>query len=157
MHPNAALVERFYNAFAALDAETMAKCYHPDVVFSDPAFGELKGQRAADMWRLLAKRAKDLRIEVSDIKAGDKSGSARWVATYSFAKTGRKVRNVIDARFEFKDGLIVRHADAFSLTKWAGMALGPVGKLLGWTPMIHKRIRKEALRGLDDYVAKRAK
>lgn len=157
MHPNAALIEQFYRAFGALDAETMAKCYHADVIFSDPAFGELRGSRARDMWRMLAKRAKDLRIEASNIQADDKTGSARWVATYTFAKTRRKVRNVIHARFEFKDGLILRHDDSFSFPKWASMALGPVGTLLGWTPWLQNKVRKEALRGLDEFVGKKAK
>lgn len=156
MHPNARLVERFYAAFDARDAEAMAACYHPDVAFRDPVFGELRGERARDMWRMLAGRAKDLRVEVSNVRADDERGSARWVATYTFGKTGRVVTNVIDARFGFRDGLIVRHDDSFRLWRWAGMALGPVGVLLGWTPMVHARIRRDARKGLDDFVAKRA-
>ncbi len=42
MHPNAALIQRFYAAFAARDAAGMQACYHPDVVFRDPVFGELR-------------------------------------------------------------------------------------------------------------------
>jgi ketosteroid isomerase-like protein len=43
VHPNEALIERFYRAFQARDAATMGTCYHPDIVFSDPAFPELRG------------------------------------------------------------------------------------------------------------------
>lgn len=133
----------------------MAACYHPEVVFSDPAFGALHGERAADMWRMLVARAKDLEVVVSDVRADDAAGSARWVATYTFGKSGRRVRNVIDARFRFRDGLIVRHDDSFDLWKWAGMALGPTGRLLGWTPLVKRRVRREALRGLDAFRAKK--
>lgn len=156
MHPNAALVERFYARFAARDAEGMAACYHPDVVFRDPVFGDLAGERAADMWRMLVHRAKDLAVEARGVEADDARGSARWTATYAFGRAGRRVRNVIDARFEFRDGLIVRHVDAFSLWRWAGMALGPAGALLGWTPLVQRRIRRDARKGLDAYVAARA-
>ena len=38
MHPNQATLEKFYNAFAQLDADTMATCYAPDAQFDDEAF-----------------------------------------------------------------------------------------------------------------------
>lgn len=152
MHPHAALIQRFYASFAAHDAEGMAACYHPEAVFTDPAFGELRGERARDMWRMLLANARDLRVEASDVRADDASGGARWVATYSFGKARRPVRNVIEARFGFRDGLIARHEDRFSLWKWAGMALGPTGWALGWTPMVRGRIRAEARRSLDRFV-----
>lgn len=155
MHPNAALIRQFYAAFAAQDAEAMAKCYHNDVVFSDPVFGELRGERARDMWRMLCARAKDLRVEADDVRADDVSGSARWEAWYAFGKADRPVHNVIDARFTFRDGLIATHHDTFSLTRWAGMALGPAGRLLGWAPPFQARVRADALRGLDAYRARR--
>lgn len=154
MHPDAAVIERFYERFHARDAEGMIACYAPDVVFRDPVFGELRGERAADMWRMLTARAKDLTVEVSDVSAVDGTASARWVATYTYAR-GRRVRNVIDARFELADGVITRHTDSFSLWRWAGMALGPTGLILGWTPMVQARIRREATKGLDAFAAKR--
>jgi ketosteroid isomerase-like protein len=156
VHPNAALLHRFYERFGARDAEAMAACYHPEATFRDPVFGELRADRAADMWRMLAGRAKDLSIQVSDVEADGERGSARWIATYRFGKAGRPVRNVIDARFAFRDGLIVRHEDSFSLWRWAGMALGPTGRILGWTPLVQGRIRREAREGLDEFVARKA-
>lgn len=35
---NAQTIERFYGAFAQLDAATMEACYAPDAVFDDEAF-----------------------------------------------------------------------------------------------------------------------
>lgn len=153
VHPNAAIVQRFYAAFHARDADAMAACYHEDVSFRDPVFGELRGPRAVAMWRMLVGRAKDLTVTVTDVTADDARGSATWTATYRFGKRGRLVRNVIRARFEFKDGRIRRHVDSFSLWRWSGMALGPPGWLLGWTPLVRSRIRRDALRGLDAAVA----
>lgn len=155
MHPHAALVTRFYEAFDKRDAEAMAKCYHHDIIFSDPAFGELRGAEAGDMWRMLCGRAKDLSVKASNIVADDQIGSAHWVATYSFGKAGRKVRNEIEARFEFQDGLILRHDDSFSLWRWSRMALGPMGLLLGWTPAVQRKIRADARKGLEAFRAAR--
>lgn len=36
------LIDSFYKALASRDGETMAACYHDDIVFEDPAFGQLK-------------------------------------------------------------------------------------------------------------------
>lgn len=156
MHPHAQLLDHFYTAFARRDAETMVACYHPEIHFSDPVFQDLRGVHAGNMWRMLCERATTLVVEHSGISADDTSGKAHWEARYDFTATGRKVHNVIDARFEFKDGRIIRHADTFDLWKWAGMALGPKGKLLGWAPPVQNAIRKQAMKGLDVFEAKRA-
>lgn len=154
MHPHAQLLERFYTAFQKRDAAAMVACYHRDVWFSDPVFHDLRGPRAGAMWRMLAERATTLKLEFSGISADDKTGKAHWEARYDFTATGRKVHNVIDARFEFADGLIIRHADTFDLWRWAGMALGAKGKLLGWLPPIRQAIHRNAVRGLEAWEAK---
>lgn len=154
-HPNAALIERFYRAFQQKDGEAMAACYHPDVEFSDPVFTDLKGSRAGDMWRMLTGRAKDLTLEFSDVHADDTTGRAHWEARYTFSATGRPVHNIIDATFTFRDGKIVRHVDRFDLWRWAGMALGMKGKLLGWAPFVQGKIRAQAAQGLDAFIAKK--
>ncbi|MBK5229126.1 MAG: nuclear transport factor 2 family protein [Actinobacteria bacterium] len=106
MTANEGLIHRFYSAFQKQDAETMAGCYRPEVHFSDPVFTDLLGEEAGDMWRMLCSRATDLRIEFRDVTADEDRGSAHWEAWYTFS-TGRKVHNVIDASFEFSDGLIL--------------------------------------------------
>ena len=155
MHPNTALIERFYRAFQQRDAATMASCYHPDVRFSDPVFPDLQGPRAGNMWKMLCERGKDLKIEFRDVRADDVSGSAHWDAWYTFTTTGRKVLNQIDADFVFRDGKILRHTDRFDFHKWAGQALGTPGKLLGWTPFLRNKVRGMAAKNLADYEARK--
>jgi ketosteroid isomerase-like protein len=152
MHPNAALIHRFYDSFAALDAAGMQACYHPDVVFRDPAFGELRGAQAGAMWAMLTGRASDLQVSATDVQADDVRGRAHWDAHYTFGQTGRKVLNRIDAEFEFRDGLIVRHTDTFDFWAWARQALGPTGLLLGWTPVLRNKVRSTARAGLEKYM-----
>lgn len=154
MHPNAALIERFYRAFAAKDAAGMCACYHPQVRFSDPVFPDLVGPRACGMWTMLCQGATDLRIEYRDISADDARGAAHWEAWYPFSATGRKVHNIIDAEFEFKDGLIVRHVDRFDFHRWAGQALGLMGKLLGGTSIIQNKVRGMAGGKLEAFLKK---
>lgn len=156
MHANAKLIETFYTSFQKRDAEGMVACYAPDVRFSDPVFQTLEGPRACAMWRMLCARAKELEIEFRDVQADDRAGSAHWEARYLFTATGRKVHNIIDAKFELEGGKIVRHDDTFDLWRWAGMALGAKGKLLGWLPPIQNAIRRKALGGLDEFERKQA-
>jgi ketosteroid isomerase-like protein len=71
---NRETIRRFYAAFDAGDAETMAACYSPDVHFSDPVFPDLNGGEAADMWRMLTGRAEDLSVELAAHDADQRSG-----------------------------------------------------------------------------------
>ena len=106
-HPNAAAIQRFYDAFAARDAAAMNAIYAPQATFSDPAFGTLDGDEVRAMWTMLTGQAKDLSIAASGVTADDESGSAHWRAEYTFTATGRHVVNEIDATFRFRDGLVV--------------------------------------------------
>jgi ketosteroid isomerase-like protein len=148
MSANADLIARFYAAFGARDGATMAACYTPDAVFSDPVFGELRGADPGRMWVMLTGRAQDLAITLESHDADETTGGAHWLADYTFATTGRKVHNDVHARFVFRDGLIAEHHDAFSFHAWSRQALGPAGLLLGWTPILRNKVRGQALAGL---------
>ena len=139
------VIEDFYEAFANLDAKSMVKHYHPDVVFTDPAFGELKGDHAKNMWRMLcySQKNKDFVVKFSDVKSDESQGSANWEAFYTFSKTNRKIHNVIHAEFKFKDGLIIKHTDTFNLYKWSQMAFGLSGYLLGWSGFFKKKLNAQ--------------
>lgn len=155
MNQNQQLIETFYSAFANGDAVGMRSCYHPEVVFQDPAFGILKGKDAGNMWEMLLEKSKgNIKIEFFDIKANADKGSARWIATYVFSKTGRTVVNEVVAQFEFKDGLIIRHTDYFDIWKWSQKAMGITGLLLGWTGFMQKKIQQTALLSLRKYQEK---
>ncbi len=159
MHPNEATLTRFYTAFANLDAETMAQCYAPEAVFDDEVFS-LRGKReVAGMWRMLATATKakglaDWKLEFSGIEADDKTGKAHWDANYRFSATGRLVLNRIDSRFTFNpDGLISTQHDSFDFWAWSRQALGAPGLLLGWTPMLRKKVSATAAENLRKFLA----
>jgi hypothetical protein len=78
------------------------------------------------------------------LSADDATGSAQWVATYTFSKTGRKVINRIQANFVFANGKIARHRNSFDYYKWARQALGLKGLVLGWSTFLRKKIQQTA-------------
>jgi ketosteroid isomerase-like protein len=147
---NAKLIRDLYEAMDRHDGDAMARLYAPDARFEDPAFGELTGAEAGDMWRMLTGRAEDLRVELAEHAAEGDAGTARWIATYPF-RTGRPVTNDIRAEFRFRDGRIVEHRDSFSFWRWSRQALGPVGLALGWTPLLRAAVRKRARSDLADF------
>jgi hypothetical protein len=107
------------------------------------------------MWRMLTGRAEDLRIELVEHAADASTGSARWLADYTFTQTGRQVHNDVRARFRFEDGLIAEHDDSFGFHRWARQALGPPGLLLGWSPVVQGPVRRQARASLDEFMGRR--
>ena len=148
---NHGLIHSLYDALDRHDGDAMAACYSPTARFRDPAFGELSGAEAGDMWRMLTERAEDLSVELAEHEATGDTGSARWIARYTFTDTGRKVTNDVRARFRFADGLIVDHVDQFSFFAWSRQALGPIGLALGWTPILPVLTRRRARSRLDAF------
>ena len=161
MHPNQATLEKFYTAFAHLDADTMATCYAADAAFDDEAFS-LRGQaQVVGMWRMLCETTKakapgDWKLVYSRVEANDKTGKAHWEANYRFSATNRLVHNVIDGVFEFNDhGLISRNRDSFDFWAWSRQALGAPGLLLGWTPFLRQKVKDTAAASLQKFMASR--
>ena len=147
------VIETFYKAFNDLDAETMVECYHKHIIFEDPAFGKLKGERAKNMWRMLceSQKGKKFKIEASNISCNVNTGSAHWEAFYTFSKTGKKIHNKIDAAFLIKDGKIIKHIDYFNLHNWAKQALGFKGYLIGGTLFFKRKLHHQTNRLLDKF------
>lgn len=145
------IIHTFYEAFKKSDSAGMNACYHDDIVFSDPAFGTLKGADAKAMWTMLCQNGKDVKVEYSNIKTDEHKGTAHWEAWYTFSQTGRKVHNIIDAKFEFKDGKIIKHSDHFNLRNWAKQALGFKGMLLGGTSFFQKKLQEQTSKTLAKF------
>lgn len=148
------LINRFYSSFQQRDHTGMIACYHPQVEFSDPVFGPLEGKQVAAMWHMLCERGTDLQIQFTNVRADGSSGQAHWEATYTFSGSGRRVHNSIDAAFEFEGGSIIHHRDEFDVWRWTRMALGTMGVLLGWSPLVQNKVRHTAVAGLHKFVEK---
>lgn len=131
----------------------MAACYDPEARFEDPAFGVLRGDRVGAMWRMLTSQSSGIEVELSDVEVDGEAGAAQWTARYRFGPTGRRVVNRISATYRFREGLILEHTDRFSMWRWSRQALGPVGWLLGWSPLVSQRVRQQALSNLDRFIA----
>ena len=153
---NRELIRGLYAALDRADGEAMAACYAPAARFSDPAFGELRGEEIGRMWRMLTSRSTDLAVDLAEHDADASSGRAHWIATYTFS-TGRHVVNDIRARFRFEHGLIAEHDDEFSFFRWSRQALGAPGLLLGWTPLLRMAVRRRARGDLAGFESEAAR
>ena len=151
MHPNADLLRRYFNAFAACDGATMAACYAPDAHFDDELFA-LDGARVGSMWQMLTSSARDFSLSFSGLAADASTGQARWEARYRFSRTGRAVINRVDSTFIFRDGLILRQRDTYDFWRWSRQALGASGLLLGWSGFLRAKVRAQAAAGLERFL-----
>lgn len=152
------VIHTFYTAFNQLDYKTMQSCYHDDIIFEDPVFGVLKGEHANNMWEMLcvSQKGKDFSVKHYNVLSDNiNKASAMWEANYYYGKANRKVHNVIKANFEFKDGLIFKHIDAFNLRKWAAQALGTKGRILGGTFYFKRKLRARSLTLLRNFEQKK--
>ena len=147
------VLKGFYQAFANKDAEKMVTYYHPEIEFTDPAFGNLKGEHVKNMWRMLIQNGKDLEIKFEVLNADDIKGKVSWIANYTVSRTGRKVENHVTAYFMFKDGLIVKHVDDFDRKAWAKQALGFKGWLIGGTGFFRGQLQKQTKQLLNKFEA----
>ena len=152
---NLELIERFYGAFGRCDGAAMTSCYAAAAHFRDPAFGDLNGPEVGAMWRMLTGRATDLVIELHEHDADGDSGSAHWIARYTFS-TGRPVVNDIRATFRFVDGLIADHVDDFDFRRWARQALGVSGNLVALLPPLRAKAHAKARGQLEDFMRSEA-
>lgn len=146
------LINTLYQAFQRLDYKTMASCYHADATFKDEVFN-LEGKEISAMWHMLCAKAQDFELDYQVINPHSNL-SVNWQANYLFSQTNRPVNNIITARFEFKDGLIIKHIDKFDFWRWSRQALGLSGVLLGWTPFLRKKVSQLAKQNLQRFMAK---
>jgi hypothetical protein len=149
------LIEQFYTAFQRGDYRTMQSMYHPRATFSDPVFQNLDAEKTKAMWEMLLSSAQDLKITFHSVQSQGTTANCQWEAWYTFSRTNRKVHNIIEASFQFEEGLILRHVDAFDLWRWSRMALGISGALLGWSPIVRRKIRRTAAERLAAFLSRK--
>ena len=152
---NQELIKIFYQSFQRKDYKAMQICYDDSAIFSDEVFVNLNADEVRAMWEMFCIKGRDLQIHFSNVQADDKNGSAEWIAVYTFSKTNREVTNRIKANFTFDNGKIVKHTDHFNFSNWASQALGISGILLGWTPLVKNKVRKEGMKNLKEYMNNR--
>ena len=122
MHPNALLLQRLFSSLDRKDDKAMAACYHAEATFQDIAF-RLRGKaEISDMWRMIC--TGDIHATFEIIQADDTTGRVKVIDEYTFSETGRRVKNVIDSRFTFRDHLVVEQRDDCDPREWAAMAMG---------------------------------
>ena len=156
MNAEQELITIFYSHFQQGNWKGMLGCYHEEVFFYDPVFGNLEGRQVRAMWEMLLSGAQGLQLSFDHVEAADGYGSCDWVASYIYTPTGKKVVNKARAHFFFSDGKIAEHQDDFNLWKWSSQALGMKGFLFGWTSTWQNEVRNKARRSLDKFIAAKA-
>ena len=147
------ILEDFYVAFVNGDVSRMTAHYHSNAIFEDPAFGKLNYEEVKAMWAMLIDRSRgDLKITFDILSINENLSKVAWEAKYHYGKKRRPVHNKIIASIVIEDDKIIRHTDKFNLWRWSAQAIGPVGSLFGWSPVLKNTIRKKARKALYHYM-----
>jgi ketosteroid isomerase-like protein len=149
---NEQLVNDFYTAFQSLDYSFMQSCYSANPIFNDPVFGILQGNEVRSMWEMLCRNAKNFSLEFNSVNVDDEYCTCKWIARYTFSKTGRKVVNKVSTFIRVQNGKITEHTDEFDLYRWSRQALGLPGILLGWSGYLKNKIRHDAKKRLYEFI-----
>lgn len=128
MHDNAKLLDKLYGSLNRHDFQSMASCYHPHATFHDIAFDLMGKDQIRSMWQMIC--TGDIRCTFEVVQADSECGLVNLVDEYTFKETGRPVRNSIESRFRFQDGLIIEHRDYCDARAWAAAAVGGIGGFL---------------------------
>lgn len=153
MHPHEILLRRLFDRLAARDAEGAARCYHRDIFFTDPLFPRVRGDDVRALWVMMFDDVEELRVTLSEVSADQDGGRAAWTATYRLGANGRRMSTSGRSLFAFRDGLVCRHYDHFSLWRWCAAALGPAGAALGWFGPFRWAVRQSFARRFDRFRA----
>lgn len=153
-HTPRAVADQFYTALARRDYASMGALYDDAATFTDPAFGTLDAHAARAMWKMLLSRSKDIAATHDILSADENVARTRWVARYTFTRTGRSVTNIIVGTMDIRNGKIIRHVDDFDLQAWMRQALGLPAVLLGWLPSFRAKVTSGAQAQLKDFMAK---
>jgi SnoaL-like domain len=136
-------IRKFYADLEQGRAEACIEQLSAEATFEDPIFGKVAAGEVPSLIRFLcANPSPGRRFEVHEVQIHDhERATLRWTAHYIFPTTGRAVANQIETPMSFRDNRIASYADRFDLWRWMGMALGPVGVLFGWTPILQEKVR----------------
>jgi ketosteroid isomerase-like protein len=124
MHSNAKVLHQLFTGLNRRESEAMVRCYHQDATFHDIAFDLHGRDEIFAMWQMICNG--DIRATFDVVRADDREGVVKVIDEYSFTETGRRVRNPIESRFRFRDGLIIEQVDSCDARAWAAAALGAV-------------------------------
>jgi hypothetical protein len=156
------VVGRFFEAFAASDWQTMARCYHDKASFSDPVYPDLREERIVYMWHQLLGAAETSKLKSGSNKAhslnnlklayrvlfGDeRKAQVQWTATYFYRN--RLVTNQVLSTLAIWDDKIVRQVDEYNFWRWSRQALGLTGLAFGAMPWYQRSVQRSAQSRLE--------
>ncbi len=101
---------------------------------------------------MLCTNATDFSLTFHFLKKDDEYVTYKWIANYTFSKTGKRVTNNITAYILVQNNLIVELTDEFSFYTWCRQALGLTGLLFGRSSVIKNKVRKNARKNLEAFI-----
>jgi hypothetical protein len=153
LHPNVVLLERFYTGIQNSDIAAIRTCYAPNVVLLRPGLWRAtRRQDGSDVGHVIQPR----RAPADHLQRPIRRRLHR-LGTLGSPLRVRQDRapgpQPDHLRISLRRARVAEHRDSFRVYRWAAMAIGPVGRLAGWTPLLRSALHKETVRLLDRFQA----
>ena len=142
------IVEQFYAALNAKDLLTLRSLYHPKAEYNDEIFS-LNYKEILALWYSSMQPEMELVAEVHSIDQQKESIVTHWTISYTIASINKRITLDEVGRFEFQDGLIIRHTDEYSFYRWCAQAFGVAGMLASWSKWLRKKVRNQAYSSIN--------
>ena len=137
------IVEGFYEALNKGDYQFVNSLYHSNASYKDELF-ELKGVEIHALWYSAVQPDLNLSVELKSIKEVDGRVITEWVMNYTLDIINRRISLNEKGTFIFKGDKIIEHIDEYDFWSWCTQAFGIIGKSLGWSNWLRKRVRNQA-------------
>lgn len=117
--------------------------YHPKAEYMDELFS-LKYREILALWYSCMLPEMKLEVKVKSIEQFKDVVVTKWTISYTISSINRRITLDEIGRFEFEDGLIIRHTDKYSFHSWCTQALGVAGMLASWSKWLRSKVRNQA-------------
>lgn len=101
------------------------------------------------LWYSSMKPDMDLKVKVDSIEQHQDFVVTNWTISYTITSINKRITLDEIGRFEFEDGLIVRHTDAYSFYSWCTQAFGVAGMLASWSNWLRNKVRNQAYSSIN--------
>ena len=123
-----------------------------NIIFEDPAFGILKGEKVKMMWQFLTEQAKDFSLQFEILNISSNKVLSTSTVSYTFSATKQTITNVITTTFTVENDKIVHQVDDFDLKKWSKQAFGNTLGGIGGGFLFKIAFQKKSNAILNDYI-----
>lgn len=146
------VIQSYFKHLQARNAASLWQCYASNIVYSDPVYGWMEGDKVKARWEYFCAHADALQLTWGAVTVlDDEYFTCEWTAQYTQRETGRTIKFPCKSFFRLKDYKIIEQSDAYRLSSLIAQTDGWKGFWFGWTGYMKRFVQKRALQALASF------